>query len=322
MNRYRSLPGVGPNASKATAQTTCQKCLKKGHYSYECKATLQDRPYASRPSRTQVLRNPKLAREVDTSTAASGSGVGENGAGVADQVLKEREDARRGDSGFTNGNAEENRGRSRSSSLDSVSTISTDDDRDRSPRSRPRPFNDRTNRRSPSPNRSPRKRRFSSVSSASTSRSPVRPGSHRKNRRHRTISPDDRGRPHSYRRGSRRSRSGSAGKSMDKSRITKQRRGLEDDGDEAVMDDEDDEDDERRGGGRDRRGQKDSYVERSDRRGHDTSFANRRGREDGDLTGRGGGRDGRGGEQGRRKERSLSPYSRRLAMTQAMNMER
>lgn len=30
------------------------------HYSYECKATAQERPYVSRPSRTQQLRNPKL----------------------------------------------------------------------------------------------------------------------------------------------------------------------------------------------------------------------------------------------------------------------
>ncbi|KAF3761142.1 hypothetical protein M406DRAFT_268535 [Cryphonectria parasitica EP155] len=39
----------------------CQKCLKRGHYSYECKAQLQERPYKARPSRTQQLLNPKLA---------------------------------------------------------------------------------------------------------------------------------------------------------------------------------------------------------------------------------------------------------------------
>ncbi|KAK6431799.1 hypothetical protein LTR95_012032 [Oleoguttula sp. CCFEE 5521] len=32
-----------------------------GHYSYECTASQQDRPYAARPSRTQQLLNPKLA---------------------------------------------------------------------------------------------------------------------------------------------------------------------------------------------------------------------------------------------------------------------
>lgn len=30
------------------------------HYSYECKASAQDRPYVPRPSRSQQLRNPKL----------------------------------------------------------------------------------------------------------------------------------------------------------------------------------------------------------------------------------------------------------------------
>lgn len=58
MNRYRTTPGLGPQ--KATTTTTCQKCLSKGHYSYECKSALQSRPYVSRASRTQQLRNPKL----------------------------------------------------------------------------------------------------------------------------------------------------------------------------------------------------------------------------------------------------------------------
>ena len=31
-----------------------------GHYSYECKAQAQERPYISRPSRSQQLLNPKL----------------------------------------------------------------------------------------------------------------------------------------------------------------------------------------------------------------------------------------------------------------------
>lgn len=60
MNRYRTVPGLGPSTSKATSTTTCQKCLKKGHYSYECKASVQSRPYISRPSRSQQLQNPKL----------------------------------------------------------------------------------------------------------------------------------------------------------------------------------------------------------------------------------------------------------------------
>lgn len=76
MNRYGRGPTVG-GPSKATATTLCQKCLKRDmynqylplgykadqnprHYSYECKAIAQERPYVSRPSRTQQLLNPKL----------------------------------------------------------------------------------------------------------------------------------------------------------------------------------------------------------------------------------------------------------------------
>lgn len=36
------------------------------HYSYECKATTQERPYASRPSRTQQLANPKLVPKLSS----------------------------------------------------------------------------------------------------------------------------------------------------------------------------------------------------------------------------------------------------------------
>lgn len=77
MNRYRNAPGFG-GPSKASPTTLCQKCLKRDmspsaaflillyadfaarHYSYECKATTQERPYISRPSRTQQLQNPRL----------------------------------------------------------------------------------------------------------------------------------------------------------------------------------------------------------------------------------------------------------------------
>src|ERR1700733_11871087 len=85
MNRYRTVPGLS-SQQKATSNTTCQKCLKKDrtppndthsvfhprltkslrHYSYECKATAQERPYVSRPSRTQQLFNPKLAPKLSS----------------------------------------------------------------------------------------------------------------------------------------------------------------------------------------------------------------------------------------------------------------
>jgi hypothetical protein len=74
MNRPLYRP---PPPSRASASTLCQKCLKKDksaspfqrtrsdlhprHFSYECKAPAQERPYQARPSRTQQLMNPKLA---------------------------------------------------------------------------------------------------------------------------------------------------------------------------------------------------------------------------------------------------------------------
>ncbi|KAK4745587.1 hypothetical protein SAY87_011899 [Trapa incisa] len=47
---------------KATTSTVsglaqCQKCYQPGHWTYECK---NERVYISRPSRTQMLKNPKL----------------------------------------------------------------------------------------------------------------------------------------------------------------------------------------------------------------------------------------------------------------------
>jgi hypothetical protein len=81
MNRYGRSTIGGP--SKANANTLCQKCLKRDkfiviqnlhpkltikprHYSYECKAVVQERPYVSRPSRTQQLLNPKLVPKLTT----------------------------------------------------------------------------------------------------------------------------------------------------------------------------------------------------------------------------------------------------------------
>lgn len=53
--------GAGGRRQPTPTNVQCQKCLKRGHYSYECKAQLQERPYKARPSRTQQLLNPKLA---------------------------------------------------------------------------------------------------------------------------------------------------------------------------------------------------------------------------------------------------------------------
>ncbi|KAL2608144.1 hypothetical protein R1flu_026717 [Riccia fluitans] len=47
----------------------CQKCLQIGHWTYDCK---NDRTYLSRPSRTQLLKNPQLRPQLslgETSTS-------------------------------------------------------------------------------------------------------------------------------------------------------------------------------------------------------------------------------------------------------------
>jgi len=56
MSRY-APHGRSSNQPRAISSTVCQKCLGRGHFTYECK---NGRPYVSRPSRTQQLENPKL----------------------------------------------------------------------------------------------------------------------------------------------------------------------------------------------------------------------------------------------------------------------
>ena len=107
-------PGTGP--SKASPTTQCQKCLQRGHYSYECKAKAQDRPYKSRPSRTQQLLNPSLKPRLTTEVPSDLV----RKKGVADDILKKKDEER----GRATGR-KRSRSRSRSSSIDSVSTIST-----------------------------------------------------------------------------------------------------------------------------------------------------------------------------------------------------
>ncbi|KAH6609668.1 hypothetical protein Trco_003014 [Trichoderma cornu-damae] len=53
------------------------------HYSYECKASTQERPYVSRPSRSQQLRNPKLVPKLTSDTP----NPLEKKKGVADEEL-------------------------------------------------------------------------------------------------------------------------------------------------------------------------------------------------------------------------------------------
>lgn len=132
MNRFR-----GPNfaaSSKATSQTLCQKCLRKGHYSYECKAPAQERPYTSRPSRTQQLVNPKLVPKLTSDTPNDLL----RKKGVADELLARKEEERgRKRKADTDEHMDGLRKRSRSTSSyssNSVSTISTNISRSSSPK--------------------------------------------------------------------------------------------------------------------------------------------------------------------------------------------
>ncbi|KAK4172005.1 zinc knuckle-domain-containing protein [Triangularia setosa] len=153
----------GPSKSTPTS-VQCQKCLKRGHYSYECKASAQERPYIPRPSRTQQLFNPKLQPKL---TNAVPDDI-EKKKGVADKILAEKEAERARKQELERDEEDELsvKGsppprRHRSPSYDSVSSIST---RSRSP----------APRRSPSP---PRRERVSRDWELSSLVPPIRPRS-------------------------------------------------------------------------------------------------------------------------------------------------
>ncbi|KAJ1326750.1 Zinc knuckle [Microdochium nivale] len=165
----------GPQKS-TPASVQCQKCLKRGHYTYECKASAQERPYVARPSRTQQLFNPKLVPKL-TNEAPPPL---EKKEGLADQILAQRENERakkrrlEGDA-----DVDEVPKRQRSASFDSVSTVSTNagpssrDIRPRASRSASPAHNHESDRvsRSPSPSRSAARARSGSfVSGRSYSR--------------------------------------------------------------------------------------------------------------------------------------------------------
>jgi hypothetical protein len=162
-------PGAG--RSKASSDTLCQKCLKRGHYSYECKAPAQERPYKSRPSRTQQLLNPSLKPKLTTEVPEDLV----RKKGVADEILKKKEEDRK-------------RGRSLStSSADSVSTISTN--RSRSP---PRKHDGPKHRGHD--DKALRKRSRRSVSMNSRSSQESHGADRNTRRRMSSFSPDERGR--------------------------------------------------------------------------------------------------------------------------------
>jgi len=247
MNRYRNVPGLrGP--TKASQLTLCQKCLKRGHYSFECKVSAQERPYISRPSRTQQLQDPALVPKLTSEV----SNDLQRTTGVADEVLamKEQERGRikypsNQDEGQHGLISSKKRTRSVSSySSISASTISTNLSRSRSPKHRRRYDSADSQERhlqrvkSSSPSLSTQRKRrysekssrysYSSGSSVERRSSRIRERRDERNirRRRRESSPDERGRRRddSSRRGSWRGRSQS--QSRDRSRIMRGRRSL------------------------------------------------------------------------------------------------
>ncbi|KAI9048511.1 hypothetical protein LZ554_007345 [Drepanopeziza brunnea f. sp. 'monogermtubi'] len=140
MNRYARGPAAA--SSKATASTLCQKCLKRGHYSYECKAVVQERPYVSRPSRTQQLLNPKLQPRLMTSDAPLDL---MRKKGIADELLAkaDQERGRKRERQSEEAEAPGTSKRMRSASSASVSSISTGISRSPSPHQATRDYSTR-----------------------------------------------------------------------------------------------------------------------------------------------------------------------------------
>lgn len=193
-----------------------------------------------------------------------------------------------------------------SRSTDSVSTISTD--RSLSPKRARRDVGDRYFHsqqesdhlpRYPSKDRKRRRKSSSPLSESRSDSSSIddrRKGNGR--RRHRTVSPKPRGRPTEDRRGSRRSRSRSRSQSKDQRRVARDRKSMTPmpaSADHTAEHHPTPRGQENRPAGR--RGNHDSRMQ------HDHDISHRR-------------------EEPMRKERSLSPYSKRIALTQAMNSER
>ncbi|KAI2470886.1 zinc knuckle-domain-containing protein [Annulohypoxylon bovei var. microspora] len=303
---YRRGP---PKSTPASVQ--CQKCLKRGHYSYECKASSQDRPYVPRPSRTQQLFNPKLVPKLASDEPST---LPQKQKGVADEELAKREAERAKKRELEDdGSENESPKRRRSASYDSVSSISTRRSASPPPRAQQSsaapPDNSKRGNMSPSPVRHvPRRQSHSPASDyerrySPTAQRPIRSGS-----------PLDRP--------SRRSRSSTRDSSPTRSRC--------DERDEAPKQRQPDS----------RRRRYSSSPSRSPPTGDRRRFRSRspdeprrRGRTPprqlDEHTGLNSARSytsarRRGGAPPRReqRERSLSPFSKRLALTQAMNTSR
>lgn len=282
MYAYR---GRGGGPSRPTpSNVQCQKCLKRGHYSYECKASSQERPYVSRPSRSQQLRNPKLVPKLTSDTP----NPLEKKKGVADEILAKQEAERTRQRELEERDESDlapSPKRPRSVSSESVSTTTTAASRrSRSARRSPSPQLPMRRRRSPSYDDVPRE----ASPRRSISRSPSPAGRRRRSPSRDSLSPRDDSGERRYRH---REQPGHDSRSQ-----------------------------------RGRRGSLSRPDETDNRRR--VSY----GSQSPEPQSRGSNRGGRGGrwrtysgsrgnevDRAAPRERSLSPFSRRLAMTQSMN---
>jgi len=279
--------------SKASASTLCQKCLKRGHFTYECNASLQERPYVARPSRTQQFLNPKLRQKLTDDEPNKLLQT----EGVADEQLAQARKSRQAErSRERQRSGSPRRRQSRSDSIlsslssDSASSISTnksmalDGSRSRSAsRDQHRREHGRARKLSESVSPRPTKRRRESPSPSSLDRSIDSQESRNIRRRHKTFSPAERGRRSGNLEKTHRQRSVSSSPSPARSRSHSPA------------------DEIRRyhSPGKDAR-QRQSVGAKSNR--HQDQGTSLR-------------------SPPRRRERSLSPYSRRLALTQTMNLK-
>ncbi|KAI0896620.1 zinc knuckle-domain-containing protein [Annulohypoxylon nitens] len=304
---YRRGP---PKSTPASVQ--CQKCLKRGHYSYECKASSQDRPYVSRPSRTQQLFNPKLVPKLASDEP---SALQQKQKGVADEELAKREAERAKKRELEDdGSENESPKRRRSASYDSVSSISTRRSASPPPRAQHSPAGPpgvtKRGNVSPSPVRhAPRKQLYSSASDHERrySPSPRRPA--------RTRSPSDRP--------SQRSRSPSRDSSPARSRYDSRdevpRQRFQDNRRRRYSSSPS-----RSPPARDRRRFRSRTPDEPRRRGRTPPRRHEEngGRNPAPRHTDGGRRGGGPPPRQEQRERSLSPFSKRLALTQAMNAGR
>ncbi|KAI1303349.1 zinc knuckle-domain-containing protein [Xylaria venustula] len=283
----------GPSKS-TPANVQCQKCLKRGHYSYECKASAQERPYTARPSRTQQLLNPKLAPKLASETPDAL----QDKKGLADQELAKRgaERARKRELEQSDDTDHDVSKRERSPSYDSVSTIST-----RGPPSLSRRRTSVPGSRSPS--RSTGAIRSPSAIRESSRRRSFNSGSDYDSRDVKSPEPI-RGRTKSPSRdyGSQRGSFGSGGHPADRQRVDRRHRKYSQSPSQSPPP-------------RSRRNFRSrSPVSRSHR--SPPGYQGRPPRPDRS------GREQRDAPNRNARERSLSPFSKRLALTQSMNTSR